>query len=340
MSVIIAQGKARVKIVEGVSREVIPFVGADRQGLLASFGVGYRIVNQRGGTIWGLVMPHLLIQSWRAMKLLECIPVIDRGTLCGCWYAAGEKMHEGNRHYVDDLARQFEERLQVEKMRASVLKLLPSEAELSAMLICLRNHKIEVSVDEMSDLINRGQLLPHPLVDELIKEDEARRRELAEHMALVHAAMPQEESLSALFADLGIDNMIDGAPFGGYGLDWGHIKLNELDTYVKRFTTGRYGKGHYFELRRTNPYTNTAQLDGKIPQYQTYFGVVEEPWFLARDGTKFTFRRARYHNGSIAVEVNSRHPNGDLCHKELSVPEIRKVLGPLPKYKKRWLIRH
>lgn len=340
MSVIVAKGRQSTKIVDGQEREVVPFTGADREGELASFGVGFYFTDKSGGSIWGALMPRLLINSWRAMKLLEHLPQIGHGTLCACWHAAGESVHDSNRHYLDELARQFDSPEVFEATRSVVLASVPTAEELDRMLATVRDNSIDVSVHELTKLIEQGKLPHNPIVDELVREDEERQREHREHQTFVEAPMPSTESLSVLFEDLGITNMLDGVPFGGYGLDWGHIELSQLDSYVKEFSTGKFSEGCWFKLKCTTdePRTQSAQIAKGITAFQTSFGEIEEPWCIASNGTKYTFLEAAYRDGSIVVKTHVEEKGKEPEVGTYSVQMLRDMLGPIapkPK-KKRW----
>src|SRR4030043_245052 len=103
--VAVAFGQEGLKAVDVKIQKAIPFVGADHAGELSSFGVGLVLPeNGKSAQIWGLVSPHMLIQSWRAMKILEHVEVIEHGTLCATWYAGSREVHSSNQHYIDELA--------------------------------------------------------------------------------------------------------------------------------------------------------------------------------------------------------------------------------------------
>jgi hypothetical protein len=276
----------------------------------------------------------MLIQSWRAMKLLEYVPRIGRGTLCACWYATGKRVHDSDKRYLDDLASQFSTREEFETIRARVLASVPDAEEFDRMLTMVRDKSIDVSVDELTELIEQGELPHHEIVNELVRKDEERRHEYEAREAFVEAPMPPAESLGKLFEDLSIANMLDGVPFGGYGLDWGHIKLERLDTYVKRYSTG-YCAGSQFQLRHTTegPYTQSARLAKGVTMFQTSFREVEEPYFVAGDGTKYTFLDAAYHDGSIVVKTRIERDGAEPEEGTYTVPTLRSMVGPVPEPK-------
>jgi len=331
MSVIVASGSPSTKAVDGQECEVIPFAGADKEGEFSSFGVGFLCVDLDGpgGSLWGLVMPHKLIQSWRAMKLLEHIQKIEHGTLCACWYAANERVHESDQRHIDRLMMQFDSPGRFEALRADILALVPTNDELEAMLTIVRDSNIDVSVYELTQLVKQGKLSPHPIIEELVQRDEARSREYKEREAFIEAALAPEESLSAFFGELRITNMLDGVPFGGYGFDWGHIDLAELDTYVKRYSTGKHSTE--FPLRHTTegPYTTGAEVKPGVTLISTTFGEVEEPYFVTNDGTRYTFLAAAFHEGSIVVTTKIEKDESVPEEGTYTVPTLRAMVGPV-----------
>lgn len=340
MSVIVARGNPSPKIVDGQVHEVVPYAGADREGDFASFGVGFYFADKGGGRMWGLTMPHMLIHAWRAMKLLERIPHIDLGTLSACWYATS-KREDIEKKYLDALGEQFISPDEFEAIRSEVAAMVPTYEEFDEMLTIVRDKNIDVSVQELTELIEQGKLPHHPIIDELIQRNEDWLREYESREAFLKAPLPPGESLSELLRELGINNMLDGIPFGAYGIDWGHIELKELDPYVKRCTTGKYGEGNRFPLRHTThgPYTQSAIVVEGVTRFTTTFGEVEEPWYLSGDGTKYIFVEAAYHEGSIVVTTRFERVGSEPEVGIYTVPTLRaSIVGPIPKpeARKRW----
>lgn len=337
MTVQVAQGNPCTKVIHGQEHEVIPFAGANSEDEFASFGVGFHYANESGGSVWGLTMPHMLIQSWRAMKLLEHIPQINNGTLCACWYAAGEIRHQSDQRYIAELTAQFEDPIKFHAIRAEILAAVPLSDELDAMLTIVRDRGVDVSVDELKKMVEQGKIPSHSIIDELAAKRDAKLAAYKAREEFVEAPMPPEESLSALFVELGIANMLDGIPCGGYGFDWGHIDIVNLDTYVKRYSTGKYCSGSEFTLRHTTqgPETRSANVCRGVTMFQTSFGEIEEPFVVAKDGTKYTFASAAFRDGSILVKVNIEKKGVEPKEGMHSVPELHSMIGPLAKPKRR-----
>ncbi len=338
MTVLVAQGNPCTKVIDGQEHEVVPFAGANKEGEFASFGVGYQLLSEGSGSIWGLVMPHMLIQSWRAMKLLERVPHINSGTLCACWYAASENPHSSDQRHIDELAAEFGGPAAFEALRAEILAAVPLSDELDAMLTIVRDRGVEVSVHELNTMVEAGKIPPHPIIDELTAMQEAKSAAHKAHEQFVEALMPVEESLGAFFAQLGIRNMIDGIPIGAYGMDWGHIDVVNLDVYVKRYSTGRYCSDSDFPLRHTTqgPDTRSANVGGGVRVYLTSFGEIEEPFVVAKDGTKYTFTTAAYRDGKIMVKTLVGKDGVEPEEGTYSVPELREMIGRLRRRRDRW----
>src|SRR3989344_6321727 len=219
--VAVAFGQEGLKAVDGKIQKAIPFVDADRPGGLSLFGVGFALPEDGNrGQIWGLAMPHNLIQSWRAMRILEYVEVIERDTLCATWYAGSREPHPSNQHYVDELAAKVGED-KFRSLRTRILDEVPSPDELTRMLTVLKDNNVAVSSWELKIEVDEGRLAPNPLIDELVAEDERRRQEYQRREEELEKPLPAEQSLAALLQQLGIQNMIIGESLGAYGMDWG-----------------------------------------------------------------------------------------------------------------------
>jgi hypothetical protein len=165
--VIAIQGKESEKLVDGECKRVIPFVGADEGGEIASLGVGFLLLEERKCFLWGLLAPHFLIQSWRAMKILEKVKTISDGTLCACWYAAGKEIHKHEREYIKELIYQFGKKFEV--IRQEILSSVPSAEEIDTMIKNLLTSKVDIDLGEIKEEINAGKIQPTPLIKELLQ---------------------------------------------------------------------------------------------------------------------------------------------------------------------------
>lgn len=334
MFVVIAEGRPSIKVVDNQEREVVPFTGTER-GSGVTFGAGFYFANEGGGFISGVAAPRKLIRSWRAMKLIEQVPKIGYGTLFACWNAAQEWVHDSEKRYIDGLASQFSSPETFEAIRSDILNAVPTAEEFEQMLTIVRVENLRVFVKELTELIERDELPHHPIVDELVQEEEERWRRYREHKAFVEAPMSPAESLGALFEELGITNVLNGAPFGVYELNWGHIQLSELDTYVKGFSTGEYNEGCWFPLWRTtkDPCTLSAQIAKAVPRLEVSLMKTEKPWCITPDST-YIFLEAAYRDGSIVVKTHVEEKGKEPEVGTYSVQMLRDMIGP-PKKKRR-----
>lgn len=167
-SVIIASGNASLKSVgdNGQSIEIVPYVVADRPGF-CSLGVAYYSPGSDEGSFWGLIMPHRLLQSWRAMKLLEQAPRIDDYVLCYCWYAASLEVRESDQSKIDDLEALFSSRDDFVRARANAIASIPTHKEMEEMLRIVHENNIELPDWELKEI--RGLFSnPSPSLEEIM----------------------------------------------------------------------------------------------------------------------------------------------------------------------------
>lgn len=137
--------------------------------------------------------------------------------------------------------------------------------------------------------------------------------------------------MSAFFADLGIGSFIIGDGFGGYGMDWGHIKLEELDRIAKRDSFSKYlTEGHRLEHTTEGPGTFSAPVAPGVTMYTTSFGEIEQPWFIAMDGTKYTFVSAKFRDGRFHIKTKVEKGEAAPVEGEHAISELRGMIGPLP----------
>lgn len=137
--------KVVVSTDEVITTKAVPFVGVDNEGEFAQLGVGVEFPELGKAYLWGLVIPHRLIQSWRGMNILEQTTVINpSNTLAACWYAADS----GNlqKDYVVHLSDAGIPWLKLQVLRALVHKEQPSSILLAEAIT--RLSEIGVTVDE------------------------------------------------------------------------------------------------------------------------------------------------------------------------------------------------
>ncbi|MBY0472990.1 hypothetical protein K2Q00_01730 [Patescibacteria group bacterium] len=153
-SVVVLTGNTGKKFFYGETEQadVTPFVGQDNMG---QFGIGIAVTRPNGtkqGWIWGLVMPRHLIQSWRAMKLLEEMPRIKLpGTLSHCWSLAKEKLQGYDYKYLDEEGAVWGSYEKFREARAKVLAMFPTDDELKAMLAIVNEQGLNIRVEEIEE---------------------------------------------------------------------------------------------------------------------------------------------------------------------------------------------
>lgn len=338
MSLVIAtRGAQSEKVVDGQRRQVVPFVGADREGESAQMGIGLISPDGKGSTIWGLVAPHVLVQSWRAMKILEQIEVVGHGTLAACWYAASRSVHGSDKRYLDELAEQVGGTDRFRALREEVLASMPSADELNTMIMNLREKGVNVDSWELEEEVRAGRIAMSPLIETLAHETEARRQAQIREEEEVRKPLPREESLGAFFADLRIGDFIVGGGFGGYGIDWGHIELSALDQIAKRDSLSKHHpEGHRLEHTTKRLETFSAQVAPGVTMYSTSSGEIEQPWFIAGDGTKYTFVSAKFRDGRFYIKTKVEKGEVEPIEGEYAISELRAMIGPLPPEPTTW----
>lgn len=329
MSLVIAtRGAQSEKVMDGRCKQVVPFVGADREGEFAQMGVGLIFPDEQKGTVWGLAFPHALIQSWRGMKILERVEHIGHSTLCACWTVARRDVHNSDKRYLDELAEQVGGADKLQSLRDEILASMPSADELNAMITNLREGGVDVDSWELQEEVKAGRIATSPLIETLARETEERRQTYEREEEEVNKPLSRGESLGAFFEDLGIANFI----ISGCGMDLGHIRLDEIDRIAKRDSFSKYlTEGHWLEHTTEEPETfsaHVAHLD--VTMYTTSFGEIEQPWFTAMDGTKYTFVSAKFRNGYF--HIKTKVENGEVApiEGEYTISELRGMIGPLP----------
>jgi hypothetical protein len=329
--VIAARGTQAEKVVDGQRVQVIPFVGADREGDSAQMGIGLIFHDEQKGTMWGLLIPHALIQSWRGMKILEHIERIDHGTLCACWTVARRDVHDSDKRHLEELAEQLGGTDKLQTLRDEVLASVPTADELNAMITNLREKGVDVDSWELEEEVKAGRIAASPLIETLSRETEEQRQAYQREEDETKRSLPREESLSAFFEDLGIGNFIIGGGFGGYGMDWGHIKLDELDRIAKQDSFSKYLKdGHRLEHTTEGPETFADDVAPGVRMYSTSFGEIEQPWFIAADGTKYTFLSAKFRDNRFYVKIRIEKKDSAATEAEHTISELRTMIGTLP----------
>ncbi|MGW8185548.1 MAG: hypothetical protein ACWGHO_05580 [Candidatus Moraniibacteriota bacterium] len=332
--VIAIQGEMSEKIVDGQKRKVIPFVGADSEGEFSHMGIGLLYTEDRSSILWGLVIPHYLIQSWRGMKILEQIKEISHGTLTACWYAGKKNLNDSEKYYLDELATQFSSRKEFDAIRATIISSAPSPEEVESMILNFGEKDVDIESSELQKEVKAGLISTSTTINELIAETQRKREEYQRKEEVINKPLAPEESLSLFFQDLEIDNFIIGGGIGGYGMDWGHIKLEELDQVAKRDSFSEYlTDGHRLEHTTEAPRSAKRSLSCGISAYTTSFGKIEQPRFTDKNGTTYKFISAKYHDEHFFIKVLVANPEIIPYTGDFTIGRLRDMIGELPKKK-------
>lgn len=318
--VIAVRGSVVERTIDRERTPSVAFMGADRPGKLSCVGVG--VINESTGTasIWGLAIPHCIIQSWRAMKVLEEIPVIEHGTLCACWYAAGRRFLDSDKRHLEHLVDIIGEE-HFGTLRARVLEDAPGADELDEMIRLFREHEIHVNVHELRQEIEAGTIVITDEIQRLLDEHDAdqRQRELDE--AESKTPMEPAESLRVFFDDVGVQHLLLGPPIGAYGWDWGHREMDGLDEAV-RYGALRFGHSEHLLCTERGPDAND-------------FGEIAPPQVVNRQGTTFVFTEANYTDGKMVITTTITPINGEPTTDTYTLADLRELIGKLPKSSRR-----
>lgn len=141
----------------------------------------------------------------------------------------------------------------------------------------------------------------------------------------VNEPLPREESLGALFEDLGITNLISGC-YGAYSIDMGHFELHELDQRARMFASCPI---ECFRLKHTTEAlkTSSAPIEGGGTRISITFGEIEDPRFVASDGTKYTFISAKFHDGHFHIKATIEKMGAAPIEEERAINEWRNLIG-------------
>jgi len=152
---------------------VVPFVGADREGIPSQMGIGLEFPDGGESTMWGLGGPHTVIQSWRAMRLLEKIGVINEELLVAAWYAARSSDED---RYIEPLTR-YVDAEELGHHRAIVLEEVPPIEDLITMLRVFNEAGVSVDRWDIEAEIEAGRIAASPLIDEVFASQDLRKSE-------------------------------------------------------------------------------------------------------------------------------------------------------------------
>lgn len=195
-AVFLCTGESGMKRVYGQNHlvKMTPFVGTNRRGKFSELGVGVVALDDDGDEcayMWGTAIPHNLIQSWRAMKLIEYAPSFSNWSLCAFWNLGRENRWPDSREddYLGQAVKLWGSPDAFRIARAAVLSLFPKDAELQTMLDIARSNDIEISDREIRERIT--DLEPaDTILARLIKYDQDRSQATVPSVLAEEAVAP------------------------------------------------------------------------------------------------------------------------------------------------------
>lgn len=140
-------GNTQLKEVSGYKTLTIPFMGADQAGGSAKLGVGMLLPREEEAFFFGYSINRWLIQSWRAMKLLDKMDNIDDTTLRICSMATDyEKtldsklvlhlsMGVGTPDFIDYVME--------------IMTMYPKENELLTIIQILQSNNVQIDMERL-----------------------------------------------------------------------------------------------------------------------------------------------------------------------------------------------
>jgi hypothetical protein len=170
--VLIANGETSQKTIGRSRVGVTPHVIGEPSSAACQFGslgVGYYRADNSRGKYWGMSLPHNLINSWRAMKLLERTTSIDEDRpLALCYQAVtADRLKDGD---ADELSTYFESYQKFVNARQAAAVAIPSPEDLDAMLRVAMNADIQISMNPILEYVEIGVLPRLPIFDAIIQK--------------------------------------------------------------------------------------------------------------------------------------------------------------------------
>ena len=163
MSVVLfAEGARDDKTVLGETKPAAPIAFLKESGIggVGEMGVGLRY-NDGSAALWGLVMPHRVLTSYRGMRLAELVKEFEHGTLAACWHSGNRKVHPSEKRYVDEIEAKVGR-----AAREQILSTLPEDFE--GFVERLGEKDVYVPGLELEEEVKAGVLKVTPRVQELL----------------------------------------------------------------------------------------------------------------------------------------------------------------------------
>lgn len=323
--VVAIKGIESEKMVNGYRKKIVPFVGENE----GSMGVGFLISGEGTGYLKGPIFPRLLLKSWRAMKLLENIWMIENGTLYHCWEAGSKDAGEES---LNKLARQFISREKFDETRNEILLSAPSAEELDSMIIAFKGVNITDCGWELEEEAKEGRIKLTPAVQSVIEEVQKRQEKNIREQEEIKKPLSREESLAWFFYDMGICNFIFGDWLKGvYGWEYGHIELNTLDWRAKCDSFNENMPEGYFLKYTANGPETIGPWEIRRNSFTTNRDEIKNPSFTAANGITYTFLSAKYRDRQFFIRTRLGDPKTSSCDEEFTIFQLRVMFRVVPR---------
>ncbi len=292
-------GKPTLKVVDGIKRNVIPFLGA-HQGHI---GIGYLIPGVQSNdpwqsTIWCLAVENTILHAWRCMKILEGAGCIDLESVCACWTASDFKILHLNEVEESHVCRLSDGMGGMEAytiLRNAVHTLYPSSDEIDTIIANLHLAGISVGTDDLVYAAQKSHISLTPLIKRLKRNAEEHRLYSSRGISL--------HTTAALLDDfceyLRVAGLLEGMP----DMNWHYIEVGEIELLHE--LSGIDGLERYLSHIKEYFYQDIKVFYGRIAH-----NVVEQPYFTAQNGNKYEFLHARSVNEKIFVLTRTTSLHG------------------------------
>ena len=320
---VLLQGQPRHMNMEGKLYQEIPSLLIDTKSRNFFLGVFLPEENAFYNALWG-ESPEV-IHGWRALKLLESLPVVDNMILHATWGVTRRESLDP--YYMDKIAHLFGGLEQLTTLRNGLMQTGPSPELLQEMIARTRERGVRVDGWELKREIDAGIVTTTPLIEEIIKNAEAStaaaREKLDRQEAELKVPLPDEESLGKLLQQLEIGNIIVGLPFGFFGLDWDFTRLEQVDKMLRGHSY--YDTSGESLWRSTDvPTFKRKELVPGVAMIAPFGGeIVQLSWIDNSTQVKVTFKDARFFEGHIYLKTLFERPSGEIEETEYTVPEFR-----------------
>lgn len=272
------------------------FIGATTDKL-SQFGVG--LLCDDGQTeMWGLLYPHYLIRSWRAMHILDRVSYVEPGslvnpkTLCACYYAAGRpnKNDTERERYVSQLRQQIPD---IDDLCEQLFLTKIDDEELDSMLAFCNDPEngIRLAERELVEELEVGTINRTDEVSKTLVLAEYEHKLRKKNQKISKRQLPKDKSFK-IFCKNAVIQYLSDTPIEAYGWwDWGHCDIEKIDEEIV-YSGLNFGGKKYISCTQ-NP--ETAKNPGQ-------FG---RPVLRLKDGREFALIAAYYKSANMWISVKN-----------------------------------